>query len=87
MKQVYELFKGEGKPEDVIDAAKAGSPAYETLKDRMCYAHLYLGLYFEAAGDDKLAREHMEKAAVVCAQAHYMGQVARVHWEQMKEKK
>ena len=85
MKQVYLLFKGENKPEDVLAAANAGNPAAAALKNNLCYAHLYLGLYAEALGDEKKAREHLEKAAVEFAEDHYMGQVARVHWEQIKK--
>ena len=87
MKEVYLLFKGEGKPEDVLAAATAGHPDAETLKNNLCYAHLYLGLYAEALNDEKSARAHLEKAAVEFAQEHYMGQVARVHWALLKDKK
>jgi lipoprotein NlpI len=46
-----------------------------------------LGLYAEALNDVKKAREHLEKAAVEFAEDHYMGQVARVHWALLKDKK
>ena len=87
MKQVYLLFKGDGKPEDVLSAAKAGNPDADSLKNQLCYAHLYLGLYFEALGDEKKAREHLEKSAVEFGEDHYMGQVAREHWATIKDKK
>jgi lipoprotein NlpI len=47
------------------------------------YAHLYIGLYYEAAGDAKAAREHLERAVSYRAN-HYMGDVARVHLGLMK---
>jgi lipoprotein NlpI len=84
MKEIYALFKGDGKPEDVLAAARAGNPPADDLKNNLCYAHLYLGLYCEALGDGKLAREHMEKAALEYAQPHYMGLVAQVHFRRMK---
>ncbi len=87
MKQVYQLFKGEGKPDDVLAAATVGNPDPEALKNNLCYAHLYLGLYAEALGDGTKAREHFQKAAVPFSEEHYMGQVARVHWELIKDKK
>ncbi|MEI6234813.1 MAG: tetratricopeptide repeat protein [Planctomycetota bacterium] len=87
MKQVYLLFKGDGKPEDVLAAATAGNPGADALKNQLCYAHLYLGLYFEALGETKKAREHLEKSAVEFGEDHYMGQVGRVHWATIKDVK
>jgi len=79
MMEVFALFGGKAKPEDVIAAAKAGNPSAENLKNQLFYAHLYLGLYFEAAGDDKLAREHIFKSVDAFSSEGYMGDVARVH--------
>jgi lipoprotein NlpI len=79
MMEVYALFAGKAKPEDVLAAAKAGRPEPDELKQRLFYAHLYLGLYYEAAGDKKQALEHLAKAAEEYGNPHYMGDVARVH--------
>lgn len=77
MMQIHALFAGKSKPEDLMDAAKKGSPAQ--VENQLFYAHLYLGLYYEAVGDAKLAREHILKAATDFKAEHYMGDVARVH--------
>lgn len=77
MKQVHELFAGKGSVEDVLKAAESGEG--EELKNHLCYAHLYLGLYFEALGDDAKAKEHMLKAAKDFQMDHYMGKCAQVH--------
>lgn len=77
MMQILALFGGKAKPEDVIAAAKTGNAAQQD--NQLFYAHLYLGLYFEAIGDAKLAREHILKAATDFKAEHYMGDVARVH--------
>ena len=77
MKQVHELFAGKAKPEDVLKAAESGEG--NELRNHRCYAHLYLGLYFEAIGDDAKAKEHMVKAATDFKMDHYMGKVAQVH--------
>jgi lipoprotein NlpI len=45
----------------------------------MFYAHLYLGLYFEAIGENEQAREHILKAAERSKENGYMGDVARLH--------
>ncbi len=79
MAQVHLLFTGKGTPGDVLAAARAGTPPALELKERLFYAHLYLGLYYEATGNPKLSAEHITKAAGEFAQDHYMGDVARVH--------
>jgi len=74
MQQIYELFQGKRRPEDVLSAA--GS-----LLEGQFYAHLYLGIYFEAMGNNQLAREHIAAAASdrFAAVGGYMHAVAKVH--------
>lgn len=79
MMEIYALFRGKLKPDDVLKAATAGDPPAARLRNQLCYAHLYLGLYYEAAGNEKLAREHIFKAAGEFSEDHYMGEVAQVH--------
>jgi lipoprotein NlpI len=79
---VYALYAGRAKPDDVLAAARAGKPSPDELRLRLFYAHLYLGLYCEVAGDRKGAYEHLRLAARDYGQVgHYMGDVARVHFE------
>jgi lipoprotein NlpI len=87
MTEVYALFAGKAKPEDVLTAARAGDPRGEELKRRLFYAHLYLGLYYETEGDKKKAREHITKAADDYRIGHYMGDVAVVHRDLLKKEK
>ena len=77
MKEVHELFAGKGSVEAVLKAAEAGEG--DDLKNHRCYAHLYLGLFFEALGDEAKAKEHMLKAAKDYQMDHYMGKCAQVH--------
>ncbi len=77
MKEVHQLFAGKGTVEDVLKAAESGEG--EDLKNHRCYAHLYLGLYFEALGDETKAKDHMRKAAIDYRMDHYMGRCAQVH--------
>jgi len=79
MMQIYAFFGGKGSAEDVLASAKAGNPPPAVLKQRLFYAHLYIGLYHEAAGNDKEAREHIFKAADEYGMENPMGDVARVH--------
>ena len=86
MKEIYELFAGRLKPGDVLDAAKAGKPSEDKLNERLFYAHLYLGLFFESEGDAKKALEHLTVAADHKI-GHYMWDVARVHRDLLRKAK
>jgi lipoprotein NlpI len=79
MMQIHSLFSGTAKSEDVLKAADAGQPVGPEHHRRLFYAHLYLGLYSEAVGDETQAREHITKAAREYGGADYMSDVARVH--------
>jgi lipoprotein NlpI len=82
MMVVYELFAGRAKPDDVLAAVDEGKPVAEERKLRQFYADLYLGLYYEAIGDKKAAREYLTKAAGEPPSPNfYMWDVARVHVE------
>jgi lipoprotein NlpI len=87
MMEVYALYAGRAKPEDVLAAARAGQPGADELKKRLFYAHLYLGLYYESLGDRMKAREHIGKAADDYRIEHYMGDVAAVHRDLLKKEK
>jgi lipoprotein NlpI len=77
LKEVHALFAGDGSPEEVLKAAQA---APQSQRDNaLCYAHLYLGLYYEALEQPEKSLLHIRKAALDYTQPHYMGEVARVH--------
>src|SRR5438034_9025441 len=78
MTQIYALYAGKGSAEEVMKAA-AGKASPADLNERMFYAHLYLGLYFDVAGNEKMAREHIGQAAELFRVESYMGDVARIH--------
>jgi len=78
MMEVYALFQGKARPEDVLAAATAGNPPAARRDVQLFYAHLYLGLHAEVTGDAKKTREHLTEAAKLRI-AHYMGDVAVVH--------
>jgi lipoprotein NlpI len=79
MAQIYELFSGKVKAADVLAAAQAGEPSPAKRRQQLFYAYLYIGLYYEATGEEKQAREHIFKAAEQYSDDDYMGAVARVH--------
>jgi lipoprotein NlpI len=83
MMEIYELYRGTLKPADVLAAAEAGNPDKNQLNQRLFYAHLYIGLWHEAAGRADEARRHIleaEKHKI----AHFMWDVAHVHAERLR---
>lgn len=84
MRQVYDLFKGDLKPADVLAAARAGDPSKERLNQQLFYAHLYVGIYYDLLGEREQALEQMEQA-VAHPIAHYMWDVARIHRDLLKK--
>ena len=79
MMQIYALYAGKGSAEEVMKAATIGKPSPTELNERTFYAHFYLGLYFDVAGNEKMAREHIFQAADLFKVDGYMGDVARIH--------
>lgn len=79
MAQVDALYRGQGTVEQVLATARASRS-----RDGMFYAHLYLGLYYDVLGDTAKAREYIRLAAEDPTSAHYMGDVARVHWRMLQ---
>jgi lipoprotein NlpI len=82
--EVYDLFLGKCKPADVLAAAQAGDVPAELRNQQLFYAHLYLGLYFDALGDKRKALEHMSLAGGK-HRLGYMGDVAHVHAELLRK--
>jgi lipoprotein NlpI len=81
--EIFALYEGKLTPDDVLKAARAGEPNKEMLNIRLFYAHLYVGLWHEAAGKDDLAKQHIleaEKHKI----GHYMWDVAHVHGERLR---
>jgi lipoprotein NlpI len=78
MREVYQMFRGTLTPEQVLSAAGA-------QPDGQFYAHLYLGLYFEALGMKDRALEHIKIAATdrFASAGGYMHMVARVHFRSL----
>jgi lipoprotein NlpI len=77
MKEVLELYRGEGSEEAVLAAADAGPES--ARRNQRCYAHLYLGLLAEAEGDEAAAARHMALAAGRYRMDHFMGKIAQLH--------
>jgi lipoprotein NlpI len=72
MHQIYQMFKGEMSPEQMLASAGAAPEA-------QFYAHLYAGLYFEATGNRERARAEITTAADRYTAGGYMHDVAVVH--------
>ena len=84
MMQIYGLYKGKLKPDDVLAFARKDSPNRELENLQLFYAHLYIGLWYEVGGQADRAKENIfaaEKHKI----AHYMWDVAHVHAERLRK--
>jgi lipoprotein NlpI len=74
MREIAEMFRGKLRPADILAAAG------NEIRGQF-YAELYVGLYYEAAGNRTLARQHLNNAADArfAAAGGYMHTVARIH--------
>ncbi len=74
MQEIYELYRGDLAPDAILPAAGDRPSA-------QFYAHLYLGLYYEAAGQTEEALRHIRAAADgrYARAGGYMHMVAEVH--------
>ncbi|MDA7980796.1 MAG: tetratricopeptide repeat protein [Pirellulales bacterium] len=84
--EVFALFRGEVKASSVMNAVSKGKPGAEELKRREFYAHLYLGLYYDAIGRLAVAQKHLDKA-VERKLSGYMWDIAKVHAEYIRSMK
>lgn len=73
MQRVYNLFAGNGTPDDVLAVDKSEG------KGGLFYSHLYLGLYYEASGDGERSRHYITTAVSKYTVDDYMWHVANVH--------
>jgi lipoprotein NlpI len=81
MREIYQMFRGELTPEQVIRAA--GPEA-----DAQFYAYLYTGLFYEALGDRARAREQITAAAADrFSSGGYMHRVAQIHRDLLQRAK
>ena len=78
--QIYQMFRGALTPEEVMTAAG-------TRPASLFYAHLYVGLYFDANGTPVRALEHLTAAASdqYASVGGYMHTVARLHLRQLRK--
>ena len=85
MMEIYALFAGRATADDVLRAADTTGANKAQLNHQMFYAHLYLGLFYEADGDEALAAKHLAIAAEKHKIGHYMWDVANVHSKRLRK--
>jgi len=84
MMQVQELIQGKTTPEAVIAAAEANPRVVRGADYSRFYGYLYMGLYYDALGNQEEAKKWIEKCVELKVDG-YMGDVAKVHWDLMKK--
>jgi len=61
LEQVYACYAGKTRPEEVL--SKADNSKDESARRDVAHAHFYVGLLYEVAGKDALARNEIADAA------------------------
>ncbi|MCC9604700.1 hypothetical protein LOC68_26700 [Blastopirellula sp. JC732] len=92
MMTLHRFYRGAATEEEVLKAVEAGEASEAERAGRRFYADLYLGLYYEAIGDDAKAKPFLKRAAspdlqktATGAMNSYMGDVARIHWQRLQQ--
>ena len=86
MMKIYEMIQGKAKPDEVIETAEKAKLDKEDKNEALFYAHLYVGLNYEAEGNAKKCEEHLKIAVEKHKIGHYMWDVGNVHLQLMKLK-
>ena len=86
MMKIYALLMGKASVEDVLETARL-SRSFSQRASALLYAHLYIGLYYEARGNGALARQHITTAARDYEAGHYMWHVASVHAKRFEHRR
>ena len=88
MMEIFRMFAGQSKPADVLRAVEKGKPNGAQRAGRLFYARLYIGLYWEALGNEKQATEFLRLAATQHSRNDpingFMWSVADVHYRTLK---
>jgi lipoprotein NlpI len=89
MMQIWQLYRGNCQPDEVLAAANAGDPNEEVRAGRLFYAHLYLGLWHDSLGNQAEARRFIELASAESLAKNpqinrYMWDVARIHARRLR---
>jgi lipoprotein NlpI len=76
---ILKMIQGQAKPEDVFADIEKQKLDKEDLNEALFYAHLYIGLNYEAQGNAAKSLEHITQAVDKHPIGHYMWDVAAVH--------
>ncbi len=86
MAEIQKLYAGKLKPADVLAAAEKTKEKTAVGTSARFYANLYVGLWYEAEGDAKKAREHLKIAVEDYKIGDYMWDVGNAHLPLLKAK-
>jgi lipoprotein NlpI len=86
MMRIADLIAGKATPAEVIETAEKAKLDGPAKTEALFYAHLYVGLNYEATGDAAKCKEHLTQAVEKHKIGHYMWDVGNVHLMRMKKK-
>jgi lipoprotein NlpI len=79
MAEIQKLFAGKLKPEDVLAAAEKTKENTADGTSARFYANLYVALWYDAEGNAKKVKEHLNDAVLKYEISDYMWKVGRAH--------
>lgn len=83
--QVQELIQGKTTTQAIIDAVEKSDKGTNAKKLGRFYGYLYVGLYYDALGDDASAKLWIQKCVDENVDG-YMGDVAKIHLQMLQAK-
>lgn len=86
MAEIQKLFAGKMEPGQVIKAAERLPMDSDAGKEARFYAHLYVGLWYEAEGKGAEAKKHLTEAVEKYEISHYMWDVGKAHLQWLAKK-
>ena len=86
MMKTFELIEGKAKPADLVGLAEQSKLEAADKNEALFYAHLYVGLNYEAEGNGAKCKEHLTTAVEKHKIGHYMWDVGNVHLMLMKKR-
>lgn len=81
--QVQDLIQGKTTTQAIVDAVEKSDKGSNAKRLGRFYGYLYVGLYYDALGDDASAKQWIQKCVDENVDG-YMGDVAKIHLQMLE---
>jgi lipoprotein NlpI len=83
--RIHSFYAGKSKREEVLEKMEPGKADNKETNAGMARARFYLGLFYEATGNETLARQQMLEAAEQSPRSELILDIARVHAQRLRK--